>query len=52
MAEGGFLVKINGKEACRCYAIAFDYDEWKYTVNDKETHPLPEDAENISIEIE
>ena len=52
MAEGGFLVKINGKELCRCYAVAFDYDEWQYTVNDKEAHALPEGAENISIEIE
>lgn len=49
MAEDGFLVKINGKKLCRCYAIAFDYDEWKYTVNETKTKLLPK---NISIEIE
>lgn len=52
MADGGFVVKINGKELCRCYAIAFDYDEWKYTVNGTETKDLPEGAEKISVEIE
>jgi hypothetical protein len=24
MAEGGFLVKFDGKEIIRCYAVAFD----------------------------
>jgi hypothetical protein len=24
MAEGGFLVKFDGKEVARCYAVAFD----------------------------
>lgn len=52
MAEGGFLVKINGKELCRCYAIAFDYDEWKYTINETEVKPLPDNTKSISIEVE
>ena len=52
MADGGFVVKINGKELCRCYAIAFDYDEWKYTVNNTAVKPLPEDTERISVEVE
>jgi hypothetical protein len=52
MAEGGFVVKINGKELCRCYAIAFDYDEWEYTVNDTSTKPLPKGTESISIDVE
>lgn len=52
MADGGFVVKINGKELCRCYAIALDYDEWKYTVNDTAVKPLPEDTESISVEVE
>lgn len=52
MADGGFLVKINGKELCRCYAIAFDYDERQHKINDKETRALPENTESISIEIE
>lgn len=52
MSDGGFVVKINGKEACRCYAVAFDYDEWQYTANNKEAKKLPEDTESIAIEIE
>ena len=36
MAEGGFLVKFDGKEIGRCYAVAFDYDERQYTINDTE----------------
>lgn len=52
MADGGFVVKIDGKELCRCYAIAFDYDEWKYTVNDTETKDLPEGAKKITVEVE
>lgn len=52
MADGGFVVKINGKEIARCYSIAFDYDEWKYTVNGTEAKPLPEDTGSIAIEVE
>jgi len=52
MPDGGFVVKINGKEVSRCYAVAFDYDEWQYKINDKETHPLPEKTEGISIDVE
>ena len=52
MADGGFLVKMNGKELCRCYAIALDYDDWKYTVNGTETKALPEGTESISVEVE
>lgn len=52
MAEGGFLVKVNGKELCRCHTIAFDYDEWKYTVNNKEEKELPADVRSITIEVE
>jgi hypothetical protein len=32
MAEGGFLIKFDGKEVARCYAVAFDYDEWQYMI--------------------
>ena len=52
MADGGFLIKFNGKEVMRCYAVAFDYDEWKYTVNNKEIKELPADISSISIEVE
>lgn len=52
MPDGGFVVKINGKEVSRCYAVAFDYDEWQYKINDKEIHQLPKNTESISIDIE
>ena len=41
MAEGGFLVKFDGKEVAHCYAVAFDYDEWQYTINETEKRELP-----------
>jgi hypothetical protein len=50
MAEGGFLVKFDGKEVARCYAVAFDYDDWKYVINDKKKE-LPR-VKKITIEIE
>ena len=52
MADGGFVVKFDGKEVARCYAVAFDYDDWKYTINETEKHELPAGVEKISIEIE
>ena len=52
MAEGGFLVKFDGKKAIRCYAVAFDYDEWQYVINDKEKHELPAWVKSITIEVE
>ena len=52
MAEGGFLIKFDGKEVTRCFAIAFDYDEWQYVINDKKKRELPAGVENISIEVE
>lgn len=51
MAEGGFLVKFDGKEITRCYAVAFDYDEWQYVINETEKKELPR-VKNISIEVE
>jgi len=52
MAEGGFLLKFDGKEITRCYAAAFDYDEWQYIINDKEKRELPPGVKSIVIEIE
>lgn len=52
MAEGGFLVKFDGKEVTRCYAIAFDYDDWQYTVNNIEKKGLPPDVKTITVEVE
>ena len=52
MAEGGFLVKFDGKEITRCYAVAFDYDEWQYIINNTEKKELPPDVETISVKVE
>jgi len=51
MAEGGFLIKFDGKEAGRCYAVAFDYDEWSYIINGKEKKKIPA-VKSITIEVE
>jgi len=52
MADGGFVIKFDGKEIERCYAVSLDYDEWKYTVNDTKEKALPQDVKSITIEIE
>jgi len=52
MADGGFLVKFNGKEVERCYAVAFDYDEWQYMINGLEKKDLPAGTRTITVEIE
>lgn len=51
MANGGFLVKFDGKEIERCYAVSFDYDERQYTINDTEKKELPL-VSKITIEVE
>ncbi len=52
MAEGGFLIKFDGKEAERCYAVSFDYDLREYTINNTEPKPLPADVETITVMVE
>ena len=52
MAEGGFLVKFDGKEVERCFAVSFDYDDWQYTINGADKKELPAGVESITIEIE
>jgi len=52
MAEGGFVVKFDGKVVERCFAVAFDYDEWQYTINEKEKKELPFGVMAITIEVE
>ena len=49
MADGGFLVKFNNKDAFRCHTVAFDYDEWKYTINNQETKELPSNLDSIAV---
>ncbi len=54
MAEGGFLIKFDAKKAKpqRCYAVAFDYDEWSYAINNQDKKEMPKGTKKISIEIE
>jgi len=52
MAEGGFLIKIDGKKKKRCYAVAFDYDKMSYTVNAAEKKSIPKRTKKIEIIIE
>lgn len=52
MADGGFLVKFDGKNGERCYAVSFDYDDWQYTINETEKKELPSGVKKISIEVE
>jgi hypothetical protein len=52
MADGGFLVKFDGKEIERCFSVAFDYDSWEYTINEAETKPFPEDVKVITLSVE
>ena len=52
MADGGFVVKFDGKEVVRCYAVSFDYDEWQYRVNNGEAKGLPEGLGKIEVKTE
>jgi hypothetical protein len=52
MADGGFLLKFDGKEITRCFAVAFDYDLREYKINDTETKPLPADVDTITVIVE
>lgn len=52
MPDGGFLIKFDGKEAERCYAVKFDYDEWTYVLNEKEKRQLPPGTKAITVEVE
>jgi len=52
MAEGGFLIKFDGKDVTRCYAVFFDYDKREYTLNEKEKKELPAEVKTITIHIE
>lgn len=52
MAEGGFVVKFDGKKPQRCFAVAFDYDEWVYRINEKGKKPIPKGTRKITVEVE
>ena len=46
MAEGGFLLKFDGKEITHCYAVAFDYDDWQCVINETQKKELPAGEED------
>ena len=52
MSDGGFVIKFDGKEAGRCYACKFDYDEYSYEINNKEKKEIPAGTKKIEIELE
>lgn len=52
MAEGGFVVKFDGKKPKKCYAVLFDYDERQYTLNNLKKKQIPRGTKKITIEIE
>jgi len=52
MSEGGFLIKFGGTEKERCFSCKFNYDEWQYEINDKDTKPIPHGINKIEIIVE
>lgn len=52
MPDGGFLVKFDGKEVARCYAVKLDYDEGTYAVNAEEPKRIPEAVKAITVVLE
>ncbi|MBF0523123.1 MAG: hypothetical protein HQL24_08725 [Candidatus Omnitrophica bacterium] len=52
MPDGGFVVKFNGKTAFRCYAVAFDYDEGVYKMNNETPQPFPQGIAKIEVIVE
>ncbi|MBI3615619.1 MAG: hypothetical protein HY211_03775 [Candidatus Omnitrophica bacterium] len=54
MAQGGFLVKFGVKKEKprRCYAVAFDFDEWSCKINNEAPKEMPKGIKRIVIEVE
>ena len=52
MADGGFLIKFDGREVKRCYAASFDYDMHECVINGKERIELPVEVSTITLEVE
>ncbi len=54
MANGGLVVRFDAEQEKpqRCYAIAFDYDEWSYAINGQAKTTMPKGTRKITIEIE
>ena len=41
MADGGFLVKFDGKVAFRCANVSFDYDAFEYQYTNSKPMKFP-----------
>ncbi len=53
MAEGGLLVRFDSEQTPqRCYAVAVDYDDWSYAINNQAKTAMPKGTKKITIEIE
>jgi len=52
MAEGGFLIRFDGKDAGRGYACSFDYDKAHYKINNEEPKGIPDGTKKIEIVLE
>ncbi len=55
MAEGGLVVRFDAGEQQapeRCYAVAVDYDDWSYVINNQPKTAIPKGTKKITIEIE
>jgi|GEM_PF-507920 len=52
MADGGFLIRFNGKDVKRCYKVEFCYDDWNYSVNGAPAMPLPDDLKDVQVVVE
>lgn len=52
MADGGYVVKFDGKLAKRCYAVAFDYNRDEVTFNNGDAEQLPKGLKEITIKLE
>ena len=46
------MLKSDGKETTCCFTVAFDYDEWQYTINNTENKELPPGVKTITVEVE
>ena len=48
------MIKFDPKKTAprRGYAVAFDYDEWSYTLNDGKKLNLPKGIKKIVIDVE
>ena len=52
MADGGFILKFNGKEVARGLKLSFDHDNWEWSIDDYDPSPFPNNLKAINIEFD